>query len=369
MFYANQAHPLGNNWGINYGVNYSGVQVKNRSDAMKDGMEYEEATFDTRQQEHIWNFFAGFSKTFNEKLSAQASVAAEYYNAKEISDETEKQLWNDVAWFPTVNISYRPAPMHIFQFSVSSDKKYPSYWNMSPNMFYFSAYGVILGNPYLRPQREYSTGVTYIFKQKYVIRPYINYTPGYFAQLPYQSPDELRQEFLDQNYTYQKEIGLTAVIPFHLGKRISSRFVANGRYMREKDDEFFDIPFDRSAIVGIFQMNHDITLSSQPDLKMNIWGYVSTPGAIQGIYDLGASGSLTGSLTWTSQNDRARLILKAEDIFKTRIPMASIDFKGQKSSLRAFQDTRLFFLSFIYRFGGYKEKERKEVDTSRFGGL
>jgi hypothetical protein len=236
-------------------------------------------------------------------------------------------------------------------------------------MFYFSSYGVVIGNPYLRPQRDYSVGLTYIFRQKYVLRPYLNYIPGYFAQLPYQSPHELRQEFLEQNYTYRRNIGLMAVIPFHIGKRISSRFIANGVYWREKDNEFFDIPFDRETVVGIFQMNHDIILASRPDLKMNISGYVSTPSATQGIYDLGASGNLSGAFTWTFHEDRARLILKADDIFSTRIPRASIDFKGQKSSLKAFQDTRLFSLSFVYRFGGYKEKERKEVDTSRFGGL
>lgn len=43
------------------------------------------------------------------------------------------------------------------------------------------------------------------------------------------------------------------------------------------------------------------------------------------------------------------------------------DYMGQKSSLDATRDTRFFSLSFLYRFGGYKEKERKEVDTSRFG--
>lgn len=369
MFYANRSHPLKNNWRIDYGLHYSGVRAKNRSDALKDGVEYDEATFDTRQQEHIWNFFAGFSKTFTDKLSAQASIAAEYYNAKEISGGTQKELWNDVAWFPTVNISYRPAQMHIFQFSVSSDKQYPSYWSLSPNIFYFSAYGVTYGNPYLRPKRNYSLGLTYIFRQKYVIRPYMNYIPGYFAQLPYQSPHELRQEFMEQNYTFRRNIGLMGVIPFNIGKRISSRFIANGVYWHEKDDEFFDIPFDRKTVVGIFQMNHDITLASKPDLKMNISGYISTLGAIQGIYDLGASGNLSGALTWTFHKDRARLILKADDIFNTRIPVASVDYKGQKSTLKAFQDTRTVSLSFVYRFGGYKETERKEVDTSRFGGL
>lgn len=112
------------------------------------------------------------------------------------------------------------------------------------------------------------------------------------------------------------------VIPFKIGKRISSRFVANGMYWHEKDDAFFDISFDRKAVVGIFQMNHDISLASKPDLKMNVSGYVSTPGAIQGIYDLGASGNLSAALTWTLHKDRAKFILKAEDIFNTRKPNA-----------------------------------------------
>lgn len=369
MFYANRSHPLNNNWSINYGLNYSGVRAKNRSDALKDGTEYDEATFNTKQQEHIWNLFAGFSKTFTEKLSAQASIAAEYYNAKEISGGIEKELWNDIAWFPTVNISYRAAQEHIFQFGISSDKNYPSYWSLNPNIFYFSAYGVTYGNPYLQPMRNYNIGLTYIFRQKYVIRPFINYIPDYFVQLPYQSPHELRQEFMEQNYTYRKNIGLMGVIPFNIGKQISSRFIANGMYWHEKDDEFFDISFNRKAIVGIFQMNHDISLTSKPNLKMNISGYISTPGAIQGIYDLGVSGNLSGALIWTLQKERARLILKADDIFNTRTPVASVNFEGQKSTLKAFRDTRTVSLSFVYRFGGYKETDRKEVDTSRFGGL
>lgn len=138
-------------------------------------------------------------------------------------------------------------------------------------------------------------------------------------------------------------------------------------YMREKDDAFFDLSFDRKTVLGILQMNHDIILSNKPDLQMNVSGYVTTPTAIQGIFDLGASGNLSGALTWTFDNGRARLILKADDIFNTRTPMASINFKGQKSTLNAFRDTRTVSLSFVYRFGGYKEKERKEVDTSRFG--
>ncbi len=366
MFYANQSHALQNEWSLNYGLNYSGARIQNRSFALKNNEEFNDATFDTQQREHIWNFFTGFSKSFSAKLSLQASLAAEYYNASETSEAKTNILWNDVAWFPTLNASYRPSENHILQFAVSSDKTYPSYWSLNPNVFYFSSYGVTYGNPHLRPSRDYSIGLTYIFKQKYVIRPYFNYIPDYFVQMPYQSPDKLQQEFVEQNFTYRKNAGIMGVVPFTIGKHISSRLVTNVIYSREKDNEFCDILFDRKAIMGIFQMNHDITLSTKPDLKMNISGYATTPTAIQGIYDLGASGNLSTALTWTFDKDRAKLILKADDIFNTRTPFASIDYMGQKSTLKAFRDTRSISLSFIYRFGGYKEKDRKELDPGVF---
>lgn len=367
MLYANQFHQLKNSWSVNYGFNFSNAQTKNRSDAIKDGSEFEDATFYTQQREQIWNIFAGFSKTFSKKLSVQASIATELYKATETSKGTKTTLWDNVAWFPTFNMSYNLSPDHTFQFAVSSDKTYPSYWSLNPNVYYFSSYGVTYGNPHLRPMRNYNVGLTYIFKRKYVIRPYINHIPDYFTQLPYQSRDKLQQEFMQQNYNYKQNIGLLSVIPFNIGKRISSRFVANAIYSHEKDDEFFDLSFDRKTVMGIFQMNHDISLSAKPNLKMNVAGYFVTPTGIQGIYDLGASGNLSGGLTWTFDKSRAKLILKADDILNTRIPKATIDYKGQKSTLDTFQDTRTISLSFVYSFGGYKESKRKDVDNSRFG--
>lgn len=367
MFYANQSHQLKNNWSIDYGINYSGANTKNLSIVEQNGSSYDEASFDTWQREHIWNFFAGLSKSFSKKLSVQASLAAEYYNAKETSKGETKELWNDVAWFPTLNASYNASPDHMFQFAVSSDKTYPPYWSLNPNNYYIGYYSLVLGNPHLRPQRDYGVGLTYIYKQKYIIRSYLNYIPDYFTQLPYQSREKLQQEFIEQNFTYRQNIGLMGIVWFNIGRRISSRLVANAMYWREKDDEFFDISFDRKTIMTIFNMNNDITLSAKPDIKMNISGYVAPFGGIQGIYDLGASGNLSSSLMWTFDKDRARLILKADDIFNTRTPTASIDYKGQKSILKAYRYTRTFSILFVYRFGGYKEREREEIDTSRFG--
>lgn len=367
FFYANQSHQFNNQWRINYGINYSLTHTRNISDAKLNDADYPEATFDTRQHEIIRNAFAGVSRTFSDKLSVQASLSAEFYNATEESSGQSSTIWDDHAFFPAFNISYTPAENHTLQLSLASDKSYPSYWALNPSVYYFSVYGVLYGNPHLRPSRNYDLGLTYIYKRKYVIRPYISYTADHYTQLPYQSPDKLQQEFIVQNFDFKKQIGLLTVIPFTVGKRVSSRFTTSGMYWQEKDDTFFDIPFNRKTFWVYFQLNNDIDLSSDPNLKLNISGHYTTPTAIQGIFDLGATADLSAGVTWTFSRGRARLILKGNDLLNTRTPFASIDYRGQKSSIDGFRDTRTASLSFVYRFGGYKEKEREEVDTSRFG--
>lgn len=367
FFYANQTHSLKGGWQLNYGMHYALARTSNRSEAEKNEQNYEEATFQTRQKEDIWNLFAGFTRSFSPTLSLQASLAAEHYRSRETSGDSEQLLWNDLAWFPSLNLSYTASAAHILQFELSSDKSYPPYWSLNPSVYHFGAYGVAFGNPQLRPKNSYNAGITWIIRQKYVVRPFFSHITDYYTQLPYQSPDHLRQEFVMQNFDFRRNAGVMVVLPFNVGKKISSRFVVNGVYLREKDEIFYDIPFDRETFYGVLQLKSDIRISEQPNLKMNLSGYWATPGAIQGIYDLGGSGDLSAGVTWSSKNDRAKLILKGEDLLKTRTPNATINYMGQKSSLDVTPDSRMLSLSFVYRFGDYKDKEREEPDTSRFG--
>lgn len=365
--YANQTHKLPENWKINYGFNGSLTNTDNFSDAVRNGTVYQSASFNNYQRETIWNVFGELSKSFNEQLSLQTSFSAEHYKATEKSSEKETELCNNWAFFPTLNINYTLSANHIFQFSISSDKTYPSYWSLNPSVYHFSAYGITYGNPHLKPSRNYDVSLTYIFNQKYVIRPYVSHITNYYVQLPYQSPDKLQQEFMEQNFNFKRTIGLLSVIPFKAGKRISSKLTLVGFLNREKDDNFFNLSFDRKKLFGYANLNTDIVLSSQnPNLIMNVSGYYAS-SAIQGVFDLTPSGNLSSALTWTFDKNRAKFILKADDMLNTRTPFASINYQGQKNTLDAFRDTRYVSLSFIYNFGGFKEKERKEVDTSRFG--
>jgi hypothetical protein len=80
---------------------------------------------------------------------------------------------------------------------------------------------------------------------------------------------------------------------------------------------------------------------------------------------LPGSGNLEFVLRYKFLKDRATLNLFASDVLQTSNISPRIDYAGQwiKNSYSCY---RQLGVAFKYTFGGYKEKRREAVDTSRF---
>ena len=66
----------------------------------------------------------------------------------------------------------------------------------------------------------------------------------------------------------------------------------------------------------MLNMNHTVTLFSHPDIKLIVSGMIRSK-AIQGIYDLPASGNLDIALRYGFANGKALLTLRCNDLFET----------------------------------------------------
>ena len=320
------------------------------------------------QKEYTANVFAEVSKNFGEHFSATASLKGEYFKSDYTSNGKKSTLWNDWTFFPNASLSYLFTPQHILQLNVNSNKTYPSYWEITPQATPINSYSVVMGNPALKPYRSYQGQLLYILKQKYTFMVFAQYEPDYFAQLPYQSSTELKNVFRYENMDYNLVAGVGAVIPFRIGEFMNSQFTAQGIRMQQKLDHFNDISFDNSKYLGQFFLNNPFTLSkSRPNLKLDLNGYYIT-GAVQGIYDLGSVYNVSAGLKWQFANDKATVLLKCDNIFRSNLPnKIEINQANQYSRLTKIDDTRCLTVSFIWKFGGYKSKEHDKVDTSRFG--
>lgn len=356
--YAGQTHALSSGWSLNYGINFSFAREKSsQMYSVRKGEDLSDLNSETRLNEKTYNFYGGFEKAFGNRLSLSFSVAGEYYR---LADDTQ---W---AVYPSIQLSYLPADSHIFQLSLSSDKSYPDYWEMQDATSYLNGYAKVVGNPDLHPSTDYTADLTYILKSKYMFSLYYTHVKDLFSQLPYQSTDELAMIYQSVNYDYEQNFGLSVILPFSAGNFWNTRLTLDGSFFRDVCRDFQKIGFDNKVWRGIVMLNNTFQLSAKPSISLELNGLYVTP-SIQGIYDLSSVWKVDAGLKWTSANQHTELRLTGNDLFDSATPDARVNDRGQCFEFHQHADSRYFTVSFTYKFGGYKSREHKEVDTSRFG--
>lgn len=353
--YADQSHSLPHDWTLNYGTSFSYVYNRNIQDY--DLPEMQGQNLYNRIREYTYNVYAGFDKPFNSQWTLSASATLEYY---------QMQNYRKWAVYPTLQLNYMPSASHIFQLSFSSDKTYPDYWTLSGATSYLNGYNESIGNPFLRPYTEYDADLTYILKSKYIFQVSYSYTPDYFMQTVYLDSDRLKAIYNWQNWDYSQELAFTAILPFKVGNWWDSRLTLQASLKHDKASAYYDAPFNQQQWVGVGHWTHTFQLCRQPNLKMEVTAFGQTK-SIQGSYYIQPVAFVDAALRYTFAKDRAMLQLKGRDIFNTMNPKTRVRNGAQYLDMNTKSYLQSVTLSFSYRFGGYKKKEVKEVDTSRFG--
>lgn len=222
------------------------------------------------------------------------------------------------------------------------------------------------GHAGLRPSKSYNGQAMYMYKQKYIFMLFWNEMPDYFNQTAWQAPDRLALVYQTLNWNTNRQWGANVIVPLRLGKWLDSRLTLTGMRMTQRCDAFHDLAFDRSKWLGVVRMDNTIRLSRKPDLTLDLSGYYQS-AAIQGTYDIDPSWSVNAGAKWTFDKSRASLSVRCNDIFESSLPFAKVRYKGQYLDMDSGTYTRSVTVHFSYRFGTYKEKRHKTVDTSRFG--
>ena len=321
-------------------------------------LEGDPATSDTdaRLDEYTANLYAGFGRQFG-RVGFTASLAGEYYRLGDYEN------WS---LYPQASLNWMPSERHIVQLNFSSDKEYPAYWEMQGAVSYIDGYSEIHGTSGLRPSRSYEAQAVYIYRQKYIFVLFWNERPDYFVQAAWQSSDRLALIYQSLNWNFNRQWGVNAVIPFRIGKWLNSRLTLTGMRMRQKCDPFHDMSFDRSKWVGIARLVNTFHLSRKPAIDLEVNGFFQS-GAIQGTFDIEPLGSADAAVKWTFDQGRATLSVRCNDLFDSGMPKTEVRYRGQWLDMGAQRYTRTATVHFSYRFGGYKAKKHREVDTSRFG--
>lgn len=354
--YIDANNAFNNGWSLSYGASFDWSKDKDLQQYTVEQGDIATVNTDATLTEYVGNVYAGFSKQLP-KGNLSISLAGEYYQREDYKQWT---------LYPQASFMWQFDQNNHIQLSFSSNKIYPSFWDMQQSITYLDGYSEIHGNIWLKPALNYSAQFVYMLKQKYIFVLFWNEKPNYFTQTAYQSPDRLALIYQSLNWDFNRQFGFNVSIPFKIGKWLDSRATFTGLNMRQKCSSFYDISFDRSKLVGVVQLENSIKLAQKPNITLDISGYYQT-AAIQGTYDIDPSWGVDAGIKWQFAKDRATISAKCTDIFNTTVPFTKVRFGSQNLDMVSGAYSRMFTIHFSYRFGGYKEKNRDKVDNSRFG--
>ena len=357
MFTADQTHSLAHGWGLSYGVKGQFTSNKSYQTTIdKDGSVLPDGTSSVDLNERIWNIYAGFSKQINKAISLEASVAAEQYHSP---------IWDKWRVYPTFNALWNVNDNHLLNLSFSSNSEFPSYWSTMSNVFYSSTYTEIHGNPDLKPFSYYNVNLMWQIKRRYTLIAFASLKPDYSVQLPYQTTDRMAVIMKETNFDYSNSFGLQASAIFSAGKWLNGNVFAVGTYKHDKSSHFFDLPFNRKKLSVRLGGTASVKLCSTQDLRLILNPFIQSK-AIQGVYDISPIFRMNAKLQWSSHDGKWGLRLNGNNIFNNKYDTRSVQ-GNQDYRMKINYSWASVTFAVIYKFGGYKEKTVKEVDTSRMG--
>ena len=356
LFTADQTHKLRKGWELSYGgkaqfTNNNSYQTT--LDADRQPMP--DATSYVNYDERIMNAYAGVSKQVGQSLSLDASITAEQYHATK---------WNEWRIYPQFNAMWNVNENNMLNLSFSSEAIYPTYWSTMSSIYYASAYSEIWGNPDLKPMSKYDINLMWQLNRKYTFTAFAMLEPDYFVQMAYQPADRMAVIMKETNFDYSNYFGLQASAQFRVGSWLNGNVNATALYRHDKT-QFFDLPIDRTRLSGILSGMAVVKFSQRHNIQFILNPFFQTK-AIQGVYDIAPFLQLNATLRYTTKNGKWSLVAKGENILNAHMSTSST-IAHQDYAMRVWRPYTNYSLTAVYRIGNFKEKQKKQVDTSRMG--
>jgi hypothetical protein len=351
---ADQEHHIGKKMTFGYGMSYENATDKDYQFYSTESSLIETQNTDAKVKEQMTDFYCSLGKNSDSGVSFSLSASGEYYSLGNY------HRW---AFYPQASLTYKLKPGNVFILSMSSDKKYPSYWQMQSSVTYLDGYTEIRGTTGLRPCKTLNLSTTYILNNSHTFTFFYEDNSDYFTQMAYQASDRLALVYQTRNWNYSRQLGIVANTTFTLGKWLDTDLSAVCLRMSQKCDNPDGISFDRNKNVLQLSLSNTAHISKYLTCRMS---NVYTTPLIQGQYDLSHIYETNLSLMYRFK-EKMRISIGVNDLFNSGTPKVNVRYNEQHFNMKTSYYSRSLFVKFVYTFGGYKSNKHKEIDKSRFG--
>lgn len=297
------------------------------------------------------------------KLTVQAGLRYEYthYDAHQLGNVVVKDSSfsrNYDGFFPSGFVTWEADSIHTFSLSIGRRIDRPNFQRLNPFVNIINKYTLERGNPFFRPQFTWNFELSHQYKQ--LLHTTFSYSliKDYFSQLFLTDPD-----------------GILVYTQGNVGRMHNYTF---STMLTTKPAKWWSLNteaiYTYKKLIGYVWNNYRSDIS-QLTLNMNSQFRISKK----------INGEISGSYTGRSRNDLQELLypfgqlhlgfsmpvmknsgtlrFSARDIFKTNWMEGLTDFKDAEEYFIVRRDSRVFTLSFSYRFGETGKAARQKTAT------
>jgi len=303
-----------------------------------------------RYKENINAIYSTFAKKIG-RVNAQLGLRFEHtdYDANQLGnaikpDSSFSRTYGD--FFPSGYISYDTDSSNAFTLTASRRIDRPAYQKLNPFVFIVNKYTLQRGNPYILPQYSWNIEFGHRFKQLITTTVSYSIIKNYFSQL-FLSEGTNIQIYTDGNVGKMHNLGVSTSIQFLPAKWWLFNGQAN--FNHKKFNGYQNLNYTSSINQFQFSANNQFALNKTFNAELSGYYITKARNDIQEL--LYPTGQVSAGLAKTILKGKGSLKFSARDVFFTQAMEGLTDFPEAQEYFKLTRDSRLFLLSFSYRFG------------------
>ncbi len=311
-------------------------------------------------EENINAAYVNLSKQFSKKWGGQLGLRLENTIMKGNQLTTGEKFRRDYTQlFPTVYVSYTLNDQNLFSINYGRRIDLPNYQNLNPFQYFLDKYTYEEGNPYLRPQFSHNIELTHSFKG--MLTTSLNYSNTTdIIQDVLQQIDSTNSSYMTkQNIASRKVLGVSINLGLPVTKWWRSNVFLNGFR-----NDFSGII--NGAGISFAANSYMVNVSNIFNFPKGWGGELSgfyRSRAVEGVLVTEPMGAMNLGISKQVMKNKGTVRLVVRDLLYTQIFRGSSRYQNVDVSIRNERDTRVFNLSFTYRFS----KGKNVVQRKRGG--
>ncbi|MCB9344476.1 MAG: TonB-dependent receptor [Lewinellaceae bacterium] len=331
-----------------------------------------------KYDEMVYAGYVSYGRSLGENVEFSAGLRAEQTDAKGDLQTFLPELQeppvelNYLNWFPTLGLSWKAAPKHMFALNSGRRINRPDYNVLNPFRNQISELSFEKGNAKLQPEIVNNVELGYTYAYRYNFKLGYSKTSNQITRLI--APDDVNPlaGFITwANLAEQTVLSFNASVPIQITKKWNAYFNASASHIDNQAN------YGEGAIVDVQAFTYSIyqqhTFNLPWNLTAEISGYYSGPGVWGGVFLYESNWSLDVGLQKKFLNNRLNVRISGSDLFYQTGWDGVSSFDGLVSTGSGRWDSRRASLSIGYRFGNDKVKSRKrktgmEAEAGRVGG-